>query len=90
MVVSELQHRLDELNVLKLREPISHMNTLVKNSIIDNVKRCNPFDCAEQEPLKTITFIDLHEQYGRMLRDQFHYDDQEVVAFEDSTDKGQS
>jgi len=83
MVVSELQHRLDELNALKLREPLS-FDSLGQNGGkgVSNTKnaavRSNPFDTPEQEPLQT-TFFDLHSLYGRMLRDQFHNNEQETI-----------
>ena len=80
MVVSELQHRLDELNVLKLRES---MAGLPKNFAADNedsLQRFNPFDGTEQEPVQTITFLDLHEKYGRILRNYFQNDDNQCNA----------
>lgn len=69
MVVSELQHRLDELNMLKANEP---MTTLIPGSIDkdgDIIKRNNPFNVSESEQIKeTDSFFQLHEQYGQKLK----------------------
>lgn len=75
MVVSELQHRLDELNKLKLRDSMV-TNELKRQNVPDddskvNSQRINPFNTVEQEPVQTVTFLDLHEKYGRMMSKYF-------------------
>ncbi|KAH9389697.1 hypothetical protein TYRP_007244 [Tyrophagus putrescentiae] len=73
MVVSELQHRLDELNALKLRDSMitSEIKKETSPESVTSSRRINPFDCVEQEPVQTVTFLDLHEQYGRVMRKYF-------------------
>src|SRR5699024_11087547 len=85
MVVSELQHRLDELNVLKLRESMVNQAGQSTSSSTDEIvlKRFNPFDSVEHEPIHAVTFLDLHEKYGRILRNYFQNDQSDAEAAED-------
>ena len=61
-----MQHRLDELKILKLRKPISSKE--IPGNDHNNSVRFNPFDKHEHTHN---TFIDLHEEYGRQLRKYF-------------------
>ena len=56
MVVLELQHRLEELNIMKLREPVNTLN-------IDSYQKL-----TTSEPLK---FLDLHLRYGKIIKNHF-------------------
>lgn len=74
MVVCELQHRLDELNVLKRRESMSRRNA--KKSVEAGEspsQRSNPFDSIEPEPSAATTFLELHNTYGLILRPYFQH-----------------
>ena len=80
MVVSELQHRLDELSLLKTNETMAKAHAAAKTK--DNnddrkvgntslVTRINPFNFTEKEPSQTVSFFELHEKYGQILQSYF-------------------
>lgn len=52
-------------------------NELKKENVPDDgsnrviSRRINPFDTVEQEPVQTVTFLDLHEKYRRVMSKYF-------------------